>query len=420
VLSRYVDQPYASWVSMLDARSGALLRITPVGHRARQLLLDDATHHVLVLAGGAGSERPAPLQLLVLDTATGRLLRTIDLGPGEVQQAALEGQRGWLCAVITPGQASMEISAGVLRIIDTRTGKPVHTLSLNRGDTAFVIAQTAGRLFVLNSAGMVRIFRTDSWTMIAATRVREPQFGVADEVQGMVAIVTGTQRATIAFLHATTGAVVAAQTVAPAAPIATLVLDNRTDHAFVVGSGTASSWEQATDYGVALLGSQDGAVAIVDRTTGAILSETPVGIGAVRAAVDAKSQHLFVLSFNHVSGSAGRVGGYSSDDVAPAAVSSTHTCPGFSRIESTVTSTLVSMLATNTGALLRATTIPLTDVLNLADLVVDARVGRAYVNAVGGAGAQGARHNNTVLLLDTHSGSVVRTVELPRLANSSW
>ena len=59
-------------------------------------------------------------------------------------------------------------------------------------------------------------------------------------------------------------------------------------------------------------------------------------------------------------------------------------------------------------------------VLALADIVVDARAGRAYVNAVGSAEPQGMRRSNTVLLVDTRTGSLLRTVELPRLANSSW
>ncbi len=372
---------FASAVNMLDARTGRLIHATPVGSFARFLLADDTTRQVFVLKGGLSDSSPHSVALVVLDTRTGAILRAVNLGPGEIQQVRLASRLAQLYVFITPGTVPTGQGPGVLRVLDTKTGATVHVLRLENEDIEFVVDQTASTLFVLNSAGSVaRLYNTRTWKEKASVRLEAPQAGMADEAHGLVAIVSGKEHTTITFVSPVTGEVRRTMQLKGSTLVANIVFDDGTDHAFFIGWGDAGKWQRLQD-GTAVVGGTDGMVTTVDRASGAVLHAQSVGLAAMRAAVDPSTQHLFVLSLGSIGKSKGRV---------------------------VINSSLVSVLDTRTGVLLRATKLPLADVLDTTDVVVDGHSGRAYVNA-----AAGLSQPNSVTLLDTHTGAVVRTVVLP-------
>ncbi len=391
---------HASAVSMLDAHTGKLLHVTPVGHGARSLLVDDTSHHVFMVMGGVFPNETwsEPLSVLILDTRTGATLRTIDLGPGALQGGWLAGSLGQFAVAVTPGVAASATGPGVVHILDTKTGATVHTLPFQQGDAEFDVHQATATLFVLNTAGgIVRLFDAHTWQLKATVHLEEPWGGVsgavADEAHGLVAIVTGKQHTTITFVNPATGAVVRTLPLRAPSWIVNLVLDDRSDHLFAVSMGAAAKVEPFTGQsntiaGVKIVGGQEGVVTTVDRARGTVLRSQPVGWLAWRAAVDARTQHLFVLSCGRIGTRTGRV---------------------------TISSLLVSMLDARTGALVRGTTLPFAPDQEYHDLVVDAQVGRAYVTSVPYM-QQGQAVYNTVVLLDTRTGAVVRTVVLPEPA----
>jgi len=397
ILSQDYQTPtqFVSAVSMLDARTGQLVHVTRgVGRYARGLLVDDASHHLFVIMGGVFPNGGAsePLRVLILDTRTGVTQRTVDLGPGALQGTWVAGRLGQLAVALTPGVGASATGPGVIHILDTKTGATVHTLPYPRGDTEFATHQATATLCVVNTtSSTVRLYDTHTWQLKATVHLEQPWASVtgivADEAHGTVAMVTGKQTS-ITFVRAATGAVVRTLQLKNASPIVNLVVDDQTGHLFAISVGTATKQESVTDQSVTIVGGQDGVVTTVDRATGTVLRSQPLGWVAWRAAVDARTQHLFVVSYGRVGTRTGRV---------------------------TITSTLVNMLDTRTGALIRATTIPFAPDPESHDLVVDAQAGRAYFTSVPYLW-QGKEVDNTVMLLDTRTGAVVRTVVLPEPA----
>ena len=75
-------------------------------------------------------------------------------------------------------------------------------------------------------------------------------------------------------------------------------------------------------------------------------------------------------------------------------------------------SSLVSVLDTRSGALEAEIRLPATDVLDLAELVLDAKNSRLYVTATG-LGYSMVFGGNSMTALDTHTGVILSNVDVP-------
>jgi DNA-binding beta-propeller fold protein YncE len=220
-------------VSMLDAHSGAVLRtIGRIG--IRPLAVDARAGHIFV---------PGVRRLGMLDTRTGRLLRT----------AALTTTTGAVVLTMDEADGRLFVSDdvrfapfhGVVRVFDTRTGAFVHTVAVGRpsNPSIVVVDERSGRAFITN--------------------------GLAG---------------TVSVLDARRAVVV--RTVAIGPHPAALAVDQRRGRVVVVGAGTVSG-------GTA---TRPGRVSVLDARRGAILSSAAAGWGPIAVAADERTGHALVTN----------------------------------------------------------------------------------------------------------------------------
>lgn len=133
----------ANSVVMLDARSGAILRRTGLGGALCQsaydlpvtVAVDERTRRVFV-ASAAG--------VSILDARSGALLRTVRV-PGTPFATAVDGRTGH-AFVLTP-------DTGSVSMLDTRTGIILRTVKVGGAPLAVAVDARLGRLFVLGTDG---------------------------------------------------------------------------------------------------------------------------------------------------------------------------------------------------------------------------------------------------------------------------
>jgi len=105
---------------------------------------------------------PGPAPVYVIDEGRGRLLRTLAVAAGSnagsarsvVMQAAVDERRGQAFVTaqdVADGPAVAAVEGGSVTILDTRTGRTVRTIAVGKGALAVAVAERAGRVFVCNA-----------------------------------------------------------------------------------------------------------------------------------------------------------------------------------------------------------------------------------------------------------------------------
>jgi DNA-binding beta-propeller fold protein YncE len=115
------------YLSMLDARTGRLLRTVQVGMGSYALGMDERTAHLFVANQGSSSTGQGRISMI--DTRTGNVLRAIPLGQPRFMSAASALDlavasrvgRLFVATARTPDQ-------GILQVLDTRTGTLLRTV----------------------------------------------------------------------------------------------------------------------------------------------------------------------------------------------------------------------------------------------------------------------------------------------------
>jgi YVTN family beta-propeller protein len=227
-------------LSLLDARSGGVLRTLAVGLVPTGAAVDVRSGHALVLDVGEDSVH-------VLETATGRLLRTTLLGRGPVA-VAVDG-RTQRAFVSNNGDNSVSV-------LDTRSGTVLRTVATGHNPTALAVDAQAGRVVVLNSG---------------------------DGTVSLLAAPVGTVQRSVAV---------------GAAPLLDLVVDERRSRAFVLSASAGTGRDQHAR----------GRVSVLDTRRGVVLGHVAVGQAASALALDAITQHLFVLNQDGVDATPGPPG----------------------------------------------------------------------------------------------------------------
>src|SRR2546423_850965 len=113
------------YLSMLDARTGRLLRAVPVGLSAYALGVDERTRHAFVANQASSSTGQGSISMV--DTRTGNVLRTVPLSVGALAGAldlavASRVGRLFVATARTPDR-------GTLQVLDTRTGTLLRSVS---------------------------------------------------------------------------------------------------------------------------------------------------------------------------------------------------------------------------------------------------------------------------------------------------
>lgn len=381
------------YLSMLDARTGRLLRALAVGAGPYALAVDDRTGHLFVVSRGAIS---------MVDTGDGRVLRTVPLPGGDHASLTAAGS---LALVIAPRLDRLFVEIGqapgvaTLLLLGTRTGSVLRTMPRRTGfggdcscapGDVLVIDEAMGRLFLapLPTGHTVSVLDARTLTTLRTVALAGAVVGLAvDEVAARVLVETSTAHSYgVSILDAHDGAIRRTITlgaltllgksfVLPSILVsrlsstlrAGLIVDLRTSHAFVFRGGIQR--EGSTPAGT-------GRVTMLDTRSGTVLRTTRIAADAVAAVMDAGAGQLLVASTTVDDGHG-------------------HYHPIGA----------LSMLDTRSGTLVRAVRIaPLSGSYFLdTPLAVDARTGRAFlVN----------RRRNSVSVLDTGSGLLVRTVPL--------
>jgi DNA-binding beta-propeller fold protein YncE len=157
-------------ISVLDTRSGAVLRNVAVGQgRPTGLPLLDARSGRVFDAIVSLAHAPRPGSVIVLDARSGMLIRTVALrdSPGSLVVDERVGRvvvltRGW------PGTINS------VSILDARTGAFLRTLPVGVAANGMAVDERNGHVFVINGPGFVIL--PDSWAWLPAWLRRQLPF----------------------------------------------------------------------------------------------------------------------------------------------------------------------------------------------------------------------------------------------------
>ncbi len=200
--------PVRTGVAMFDLRRGTLLRTLRVGRFAQQVVVDEATGRAFVASSNCGAPNATTVVNLcvgVLDTATGRLIRTITDASSPL---VVDQQRGRVFVA----------SGNRVSVLDARSGRVLTTISL--GTHNYPLVFTPNTLAVDTRRGRGFALIANDVVTARATGSTPAQFTVTTTV-----ILFDTQRDRVL------------RTLAVNADHSTgVVVDERTGHAFVTGS----------------------------------------------------------------------------------------------------------------------------------------------------------------------------------------
>jgi len=340
---------FAGVVSVLDARSGAVLRRTtfprrPTARTSPDIILARTTVGIDERTGHAFIAIPRANAVAVLDTHSGALLRTIGVGmaPGDLAVDAMQGRvfvysdgggfPGYTKLVSTLDGASGRLLRAVVVAHDPRGP---NMPSQGAGD---IVVDKSGHVFVSSAyADSVSMLDATSGRLLRTVGGTRPGPMAVDTHTRRVFVLNGgggTSNGAVTILDSATGRVVGNTPVDRLALRVTPVVDTRTGRVFVANDGGGT-----------------GSVSVLDARGGALLRTVTVGPHPFVMAVDGRSSRVFVTSLGAMD-AAGHLTG-----------------PGS-----------VSVLDAQSGMLLR--TVPVG--VEPAVIAVDERAGRAFVVNVAG------------------------------------
>jgi len=228
-------------VSVLNARSGALLTTVRVGLQHGAIGVDGSTGHVFVLNQRSNS-------MTMLDARSGKPIRTVCVGPFPFALAVDEHTHRVF--VVNPGAGA---GGGTVSVLDARTGMVVRTVPVGPGDDAIAVDAVAGRVIVTSGGATSRVTFLDATTGVVrqTTSVGGSPFAVAVDTRTNRTFVTGTDGGLFALVH----------------------------H---VAPGEPPDWA--------------GYVGVLDTRSGALLRTIRVGRDPRGIAVDERAGHAFVIN----------------------------------------------------------------------------------------------------------------------------
>ncbi len=265
---------------VLDARSGAIsARFVADGER---LAMDDRSGHVFVLTNDSFS---------FLFRGTGASVRMLDghgtmrwISPvGAPHDVAVDGQTN---RVFVTGSAGTTV-------LDARDGRPVRVdvgvgLSNGAGGAEVVVDEPLGRVLILDPNGAVTLLDARSGAVVRQVGAPVGAFTtqVAVSSNGQRAYILGDD--TLTILDVGTGRVV--RTTALEQHARAMAIDERRRRVVVTSLGPT----------IPVLGADTstgpGTVSVLDADSGALLRTARVGVNPVAVAVDGRTGHAFAVN----------------------------------------------------------------------------------------------------------------------------
>lgn len=259
-----------STLSVLDARSGALIRSVPIGPNTGSLAVDRRTGHLFLANTGDDTMR-------LLDARSGLPLRTVALSGGVPQALAVDTQTGRAFVGSTGGQGSVDV-------LDTRTGQTMRTLQLGRSVRMVLAAPGVGRVLVAGD-GLMRLLDARSGALLHTLKAPLVPLLVDEPNQRVLAW----SAAGLRLLDARSGAprgplAIDGRSLAPVWP-EDVALDTSTGRIVV-----AAQFDDARG--------PAGRLFVLDGRSGRVVRTLPLDTAPSAVAVDARTHHAFVITQN--------------------------------------------------------------------------------------------------------------------------
>ena len=287
-------------LTVLDSRTGRLLRRTAIGGTPRDAVVDERRRRVYVVDEGG--------RLAVVDARTGILLRRIDLG-GQLWTAALDPQAGTLVVAGDYQQrGACEASTGCVTVVREDSGRVRARGAVPLDPTVAAFDARTGHAFVA-SAGIVLPFGTSppgTLTMFDARSGRRLHTAAIGSVPSAMAVDTRSGRLfvacqgsrTVSIVDTATGVVVGATRLSYA-PGALAVAED-TGLVFAVLSGDLVRTPTRDGYSLAVPPGTGG-VAALDARTGRVRAFAHLAGHPGSVAVDPLGRQVLVTTGNTVS-----------------------------------------------------------------------------------------------------------------------
>ena len=170
-------------VSVVDARSGALVRTISLSDTPQAVALDtmmtpSGQQDHLFIAAEDNSNRTCttgPSRVLITDlsrhadASKRRMLRTVAVGK-DPRAIAIDKRHGRVF-VVTAGDADpvrgcIPTEHGAVSVLDARTGRVLRIIPIGVAPTAIAVDERTGRAFVLNAGGAMSIRAADGWSWL--------------------------------------------------------------------------------------------------------------------------------------------------------------------------------------------------------------------------------------------------------------
>ncbi len=153
-------------VSILDGRSGALARTVAVQGAAFAMALDKTRDHLFIYSGVNGGGANGSSRVSMMDARTGSLLSATSVGANPVA-LALDARDARLFVVTTgtvdPNRGDAPLGDGRVDVLDTRTGRLLRTLSVGVAPGAVAVDERVERLYAATRGGLVTTQAPDPW-----------------------------------------------------------------------------------------------------------------------------------------------------------------------------------------------------------------------------------------------------------------
>jgi len=271
-----------SSVSMLDAATGRILRTIPLSNAPQAVAMDEQHHRAFV----TWSDTPTKGGVGVIDTRTGQLVRVVAIpySPGALAADAYSGRAVAIGAAHGTGRVS---------IIDASTDHPLHILTLNQTPRAVAVSAHTHRALVVgqrrDGLGEVSLVDVLSGRPVGATMIgRSPAAVTVDDTTGHALIVDPSDRR-VSVVDVAVGRVLGSSPIGPGA--ASVVVDTRRAHAVVTSAGPSDAMGR-------FIGR--GSVSIIDARDGHVLRTFPMNGNPLGAAIDEGTGRAFVALYGGV------------------------------------------------------------------------------------------------------------------------
>lgn len=301
-------------ISVLDARSGAVVASHDLAQMPLAMAVDERARRVLLLGS-----TPQQYKIDILDDTDGTVLHTTTVG----QQA------GAIAVDTRSGRAFVANAADdTVSMLDTRSGTVLRTIAVGYYPKAVAVDERGGRVFVADyGSGSVSMLDAASGGLLTTIKVGAgPQAVLVDEHSGRVFVTNG-DAGTLSVLDARNGQVVATLRQPNVEPVAVdaavgrvaslslyglTMLDAHSGavaHATSLGGAVLPYWSQnmAVDartgriYVVTTaafdrnMPTAPGSVYVLDGATGALLRRVPIGWNPGPIAIDEATGRAFVV-----------------------------------------------------------------------------------------------------------------------------